>query len=766
MNTRGINSKGYNDNKEDIEDNDFSFIPSKDDQHSLPDLIKDELLEMSFIVRELSFKLQSNNKNKKTNNSNDNILIKKVSEILDAYFIHLNIIKQQYAYYTNTRASNNNNNSNNNIQHPVVTSLMNLNDKIIILLDKLKSWNEAYFKWWFNINKFNKYFEKIDDEWKNLLLNISVNNISSSQSDNQLKQKNTIILRNKELKKNPVEIFINGEKCFYGIGTEKSYTEAFKYYTKATELGIPEAMYMLGLMYEKGYGISNDICMAIYWYNEAAKYHYGKAFKALGNIYENGIGVIKNDKKAYEFYKNGSDIGEVSCFTCLGRMYENGQYVEENIGKAVYLYQQASQKNCPKAQLALGKIYYYGMSPSHINNQSSILLDTNNGEIYTRIEKNFTEAINLFQKSAEQGEAEAQVYLGLCYENGYGVVKDYLMAKMNFEKASKQNDVLGSLYLGKIYMKENNVTSALNCFLMALSKGSVDALYYIGKLYDIKEEETGIITPCVGDNNILKIYSPTCLLPSDKNIAIKYYMQAAEKGHSLAQYRLGNYYCLHKHYIIALYWYLKSSHLAKTQNALGQFYELGFDFEFNEAASLTGLTLDCLLHYSIDQLFSFYNHYRQIVEQSKSQQHQQRQHRNKNNVNSKSYSNLKEAKKWYYRSIKQGYADAAFNLGQLYETRCFDLVQLAKEDEAREKEKSEGEREDEFITEGIDDYSHHFTASIISPLHKLTDEEIAEGQSRYIQKAILLYEKAKKLGSKEAANRLKQLQSIAYQQYI
>jgi len=29
---------------------------------------------------------------------------------------------------------------------------------------------------------------------------------------------------------------------------------------------MPEAMYMLGLMYEKGYGIQNDICMAIYWY--------------------------------------------------------------------------------------------------------------------------------------------------------------------------------------------------------------------------------------------------------------------------------------------------------------------------------------------------------------------------------------------------------------------------------------------------------------------------------------------------------------------
>ncbi len=140
-------------------------------------------------------------------------------------------------------------------------------------------------------------------------------------------------------------------------------------------------------------------------------------------------------------------------------MYENGEYVDENINKAVYWYQLASQKNCPKAQLALGKIYYYGMNPNHIHDSYMEAVNARDGGekiegAFGKVEKNFTEAINLFQRSAEQGEAEAQVYLGLCYENGYGVVKDGLMAKMNFEKASKQNNILGALYLGKIYKKE------------------------------------------------------------------------------------------------------------------------------------------------------------------------------------------------------------------------------------------------------------------------------------------------------------------------
>jgi len=52
----------------------------------------------------------------------------------------------------------------------------------------------------------------------------------------------------------------------------------------------------------------------------------------------------------------------------------------------------------------------------------------------------------------------------------------------------------------------------------------VDALYYIGKLYDKEEENNNIITSCVDATSDIGL-----LKSSDKNIAIKYYLQAAEK---------------------------------------------------------------------------------------------------------------------------------------------------------------------------------------------------------------------------------------------
>jgi len=51
------------------------------DQHSLPNLIKDELLEMSYVARDLSSKLNTNSK-KSSNKPNDNVLLKQVSEIM------------------------------------------------------------------------------------------------------------------------------------------------------------------------------------------------------------------------------------------------------------------------------------------------------------------------------------------------------------------------------------------------------------------------------------------------------------------------------------------------------------------------------------------------------------------------------------------------------------------------------------------------------------------------------------------------------------
>lgn len=56
----------------------------------------------------------------------------------NAYLSNLEIINQQYTYLTN--ALNPNINKNNSFQHPVITSLINFNDKVDTLLKKIKEY--------------------------------------------------------------------------------------------------------------------------------------------------------------------------------------------------------------------------------------------------------------------------------------------------------------------------------------------------------------------------------------------------------------------------------------------------------------------------------------------------------------------------------------------------------------------------------------------------------------------------------------------------
>lgn len=60
----------------------------------------------------------------------------------------------------------------------------------------------------------------------------------------------------------------------------------------------------------------------------------------------------------------------------------------------------------------------------------------------------FAAALREWRPLAEQGDASAQFSLGLSYENGDGVPRDYTKARQWYEKAAVQRDAKAQLYLG------------------------------------------------------------------------------------------------------------------------------------------------------------------------------------------------------------------------------------------------------------------------------------------------------------------------------
>ena len=94
--------------------------------------------------------------------------------------------------------------------------------------------------------------------------------------------------------------------------------------------------------------------------------------------------------------------------------------------------------------------------------------------------------IKLNHAAAEQGDAKAQVDLGVAYCNGTGVVADYKEAAKWFRKAAEQGNADGQYKLGVCYYSGIGVpkdqAEALKWLRKSAKQGDVDAQEFIKKV--------------------------------------------------------------------------------------------------------------------------------------------------------------------------------------------------------------------------------------------------------------------------------------------
>ena len=80
-----------------------------------------------------------------------------------------------------------------------------------------------------------------------------------------------------------------------------------------------------------------------------------------------------------------------------------------------------------------------------------------------------------YREAAEQGDAEAQCNLGLCYYNGWGVKQDYTQAVYWYRKAAEQGNAKAQFNLGLCYATgqgvEQDYTQAAHWYRKAAEQG-------------------------------------------------------------------------------------------------------------------------------------------------------------------------------------------------------------------------------------------------------------------------------------------------------
>lgn len=98
------------------------------------------------------------------------------------------------------------------------------------------------------------------------------------------------------------------------------FEAAFSEWLPLAELGDVEAQYNLGVMYDEGAGVEQDLAIAADWYRKAAEQGFIDAQTNLGMMYYYGHGVTCDYHEAAKWFQLAADQGDSEASRYLGKI--------------------------------------------------------------------------------------------------------------------------------------------------------------------------------------------------------------------------------------------------------------------------------------------------------------------------------------------------------------------------------------------------------------------------------------------------------------
>ena len=292
---------------------------------------------------------------------------------------------------------------------------------------------------------------------------------------------------------------------------QNEYDKALPLFKQLAEQGAAEGQYNLGRMYLHGYGVTKDYQKAIEWFHKAVEQgnvdaqpltptdeeqvmfceatihydrkEYDKAFllykqvakgnytelsffvaMRLGKMYLDGKGTTKDEDEAMVWYRKSAEMGNTDAQYILGAMYFNiylkkcGTIRIEAHAQAMVWFHKAAEQGHDEAQAELAEIYFERKDDTKINDIFSNQKDCDNNKKSRELarESAYQKSLEFARKSAKQGNARAQLYLGYMYYNGYGIAQDKAQALVWFRKSAEQGNAKAKAAL-KEYQRKNGL---------------------------------------------------------------------------------------------------------------------------------------------------------------------------------------------------------------------------------------------------------------------------------------------------------------------
>lgn len=281
-----------------------------------------------------------------------------------------------------------------------------------------------------------------------------------------------------------------------GIGCKKSEIQAQKYYQLSADNNMAEGMYCLGMLFLEAKTIKKDYENGFFWldkaaqlgnepaiiqlkalyqnkhpylrkkslmylqemafyYNELhAKLNHVESLIEVADIYFEGNEIVKiNYEKAYEYYRRLKALDETKGYTGIGLMKLYGRGLDVDYKEAKAFLEIASTRNDLTAMNALGEIYRLGFGvdvnyqrakdyyfEAAKGNETNALINMGLLNYRNQIHgANPKLAFQYMSNAANKGNELAYYWLGIFYDKGVGVEKDFKKAEAAFKKAIEAN---------------------------------------------------------------------------------------------------------------------------------------------------------------------------------------------------------------------------------------------------------------------------------------------------------------------------------------
>ncbi|WP_406040633.1 hypothetical protein [Succinimonas sp.] len=267
-----------------------------------------------------------------------------------------------------------------------------------------------------------------------------------------------------------------GHFYYEGKHVPRDYQKALDYLLRASEHDNKDADYLLALMYRDGHGVSRNLESEISYLTRAAKGRYGipKASYDLAEIYASDLDPRKKDeKKAREYYIDAARKNVKEAFRPAGiallkqnpSSFEGAKYLSGSL-----------TKNDPEAEALLMNYYiktndtrellkYIAKAPKNVQEQHPLEM----GIMYDQginVKKDYAQAEKYYRMAIKDGKSAAFCHLGDMFREGRGVQKDMRAAVGQYTQGSMKNEPSCMKQLAYIKLTEPRYTNANEAYAL------------------------------------------------------------------------------------------------------------------------------------------------------------------------------------------------------------------------------------------------------------------------------------------------------------